>query len=229
MAVVRTNNRYYAEIADAIRAKNGATDLYTPAQMAEAIRGISTGGIQLVSIAITTAPTKLEYEDSELFDPSGMTIVATYSNGATRTVTDYTYSPSGAMTSEVTAVTIEFTEYGVTATATQAITVNKPITTVTLSVSGSMSSSYGYATVGSSKVYIETTMEIEKTEAVKVYVGAKETNARSYCYVSLNGTTVKSGYGTYTVDITGCKTVSIAFRSQTGARGLYYYCFVTTA
>lgn len=229
MAVVRTDNRYYSEIADAIREKNGSADTYTPAQMAEAIRAISVGGIQLVSIAITTAPTKLEYEDSELFDPSGMTIVATYSNGATRTVTDYTYSPSGAMTSEVTAVTIECTEYGVTATATQAITVKKPITTVAVSVSGSTSSSYGYATIGSTKIVEATTMEIEKTQTVKVYVGAKETNARSYCYVSLNGTTVKSGYGTYTLDITGCKTVTIRFYTQTGARGQYYYCGIATA
>lgn len=37
MAIVFTDNKYYAEIAAAIRQKNGSSDKYTPAQMAAAI------------------------------------------------------------------------------------------------------------------------------------------------------------------------------------------------
>lgn len=44
MATVKTNDAYYAAIADAIRAKTGSTDTYTPAQMAAAIQAIQTGG-----------------------------------------------------------------------------------------------------------------------------------------------------------------------------------------
>jgi hypothetical protein len=43
MATVTTDNRYYFEIAGAIREKNGSSDLYTPAQMAAAIRAIQAG------------------------------------------------------------------------------------------------------------------------------------------------------------------------------------------
>ena len=41
MAIVLTDNRYYSEIANAIRTQNGTSDKYTPAQMAEAILALS--------------------------------------------------------------------------------------------------------------------------------------------------------------------------------------------
>lgn len=44
MANVRTNDRYYAEIAGAIREKNGTQNTYKPSEMAAAIAGI-TGGV----------------------------------------------------------------------------------------------------------------------------------------------------------------------------------------
>lgn len=44
-----------AAIAEAIRAKNGTTDTYTPAQMAGAIAGIETGGITPTGTKTITA------------------------------------------------------------------------------------------------------------------------------------------------------------------------------
>lgn len=43
MAIVTTDNRYYSEIAAAIREKSKSSDSYTPAQMASAIRDIQGG------------------------------------------------------------------------------------------------------------------------------------------------------------------------------------------
>jgi hypothetical protein len=43
MAIVTTDNRYYSEIASAIREKTGGSALYTPAQMAAAIKSIQGG------------------------------------------------------------------------------------------------------------------------------------------------------------------------------------------
>ena len=40
MALVATDSKHYADIANAIREANGGTDKYTPAQMAAAIRGL---------------------------------------------------------------------------------------------------------------------------------------------------------------------------------------------
>lgn len=88
----------------------------------ERIVGIAIG-IKLTGIAITTPPTKTAYKVGETFDPAGMVVTATYSNGATLTSPSYTFSPAGALTAGDTAITITYTEGGVTKTATQAITV----------------------------------------------------------------------------------------------------------
>ena len=84
-------------------------------------------GIKLTGIAITTPPTKTAYKAGETFDPDGMVVTATYSNGAKLTSPSYTFSPAGALTAGDTAITITYTELGVTKTATQAITVKTAI------------------------------------------------------------------------------------------------------
>ena len=81
------------------------------------------GGIKLASISITTPPAKTTYTAGETFDPAGMVVEATYTNGATAIATGYTYSPSTGLTDGTTEVTIQYTEAGVTKTATQAVTV----------------------------------------------------------------------------------------------------------
>lgn len=81
------------------------------------------GGVKLVSIAITMPPAKTTYVSGETFNPAGMVVTATYSNGATLKATGYSFSPDTALTDGTTSVTIEYTEGGVTKTAEQAITV----------------------------------------------------------------------------------------------------------
>ena len=44
MAIIRTNNQHYTDIANAIRYKKGVSTQYLPSEMAEAIRSISSGG-----------------------------------------------------------------------------------------------------------------------------------------------------------------------------------------
>ena len=85
------------------------------------------GGIKLASIAITTPPAKTTYTAGETFDPAGMVVTATYSNGATLKCTGYSYEPNTPLTDGTTKVTIRYTEGGVTATAEQAITVTAPV------------------------------------------------------------------------------------------------------
>ena len=88
------------------------------------------GGIKLASIAIITPPDKTQYRPGQTFNPAGMTVRATYSNGATAVATGWTYSPSGALTEGTESVTILYTEGGVTAQAQQAVTVQKANITV---------------------------------------------------------------------------------------------------
>lgn len=49
--------------------------------------GGAGGGIKLKSIAITTPPDNITYLPGEVFDPAGMVVTASYSNGATLTAT----------------------------------------------------------------------------------------------------------------------------------------------
>lgn len=99
--------------------------------------GGTGGGIKLESISITTPPDNITYLPGEVFDPAGMVVTASYSNGATLTATGWTYSPIGALPEGTSEVEIIYTEAGVTKTAVQAITVERGTISVP-TVSGSL-------------------------------------------------------------------------------------------
>lgn len=88
--------------------------------------------LELSSISVKTAPTKTAYYIGESFNAAGMVIEATMSNGTKKTVTGWTYTPSGALSKTDTAVTISYTENGVTKTCTQAITI-RTLSSITVS------------------------------------------------------------------------------------------------
>ncbi len=83
--------------------------------------------LKLENIAITTAPTKTSYTEGENFDPTGMEVTATYNNGSTAPVTNYTIEGGDNLTVGQTSVTISYTEDGITKEATQIITVKEKI------------------------------------------------------------------------------------------------------
>ena len=89
-----------------------------------AIQDITVGNTpNLVSIAVSTPPTKVIYKAGEYFDPSGMVVTATFDNGTTKTVSGYTYSPTGTLQQGDSVITISYTKKGITKTTTQNITV----------------------------------------------------------------------------------------------------------
>ena len=90
------------------------------------------GGIKLTGISITTPPTKTTYTKGETFDPAGMVVTSTYSNGATLACTGYSYEPNTPLDDGTTKVTIRYTEGGVTKTAEQAITVVHPLESIAI-------------------------------------------------------------------------------------------------
>lgn len=79
----------------------------------------------LSSIEISNPPTKTAYKYGEVFSPEGMVVAARYTDGQSRAVTGYTYSPTGALKLSDTTITVSYTEGDVTKTTTQAITVAK--------------------------------------------------------------------------------------------------------
>ena len=81
--------------------------------------------IGLNSIAITTPPSTTTYHYGESFSKYGMVVTATYDDNTTEVLddSDYTVSPSGALTDSDTSITVSYTYNGTTKTATQSITV----------------------------------------------------------------------------------------------------------
>ena len=79
----------------------------------------------LSSIEITTAPTKLTYEEGEKFDKTGMVVTANYSDSSKAPVINYTYTPNGVLTKTDTKIVVSYTEGEVTKTAEVTITVKE--------------------------------------------------------------------------------------------------------
>lgn len=97
-------------------------------------------GLKLESIEIQTPPIKLSYTPGELFDPTGMEVLAVYENGISGLVTGYSYSPMTLNTWD-TEVTISYAEGPIVKTATVFVTVAKnsidaPSTSSTLAYNG---------------------------------------------------------------------------------------------
>lgn len=84
---------------------------------------ITVSAIELTGISVTTAPTKTSYFEGELFNATGMVITASYSNSTTATVTDYSYTPTTALTTDNTSIVVSYTEEGITKTASVTISV----------------------------------------------------------------------------------------------------------
>lgn len=85
---------------------------------------IEVNSVTLSKIEIKEEPTKVTYKEGEKFNPSGMEVIAIYSDDTTKKITNYTYTPKDELKTENKLITISYTEDGVTKTATQAIKVN---------------------------------------------------------------------------------------------------------
>ena len=64
--------------------------------------------IQLAGLQITKVPNTIEYTEGQKFDPTGIEIKAVYTNEETEVITDYTYSPNGALTTENNSITFSY-------------------------------------------------------------------------------------------------------------------------
>lgn len=96
------------------------------------------GGVRLVSIAVTTPPAKTVYEYGDSFQSAGMVVTATYSDGSSAAVSNYSISPTTFTSVGSQSVTISYTEHGVTKTSTTAVTINKKTIPAVPSQSGAL-------------------------------------------------------------------------------------------
>lgn len=92
--------------------------------------GGNGGGITLQSIVITTPPNTTTYTAGQVFDNTGMVVTAYYDFGLSEEITGYTVSPSGALTGDITEITINYSDGGVIRSATYPITVTRNTATL---------------------------------------------------------------------------------------------------
>ena len=79
----------------------------------------------LDKIEITKVPTKVTYTEGENFNPTGMVVIATYSDMSTKEIKDYKIENGENLYYGQENVTISYTEGDITKTAEQKITVNE--------------------------------------------------------------------------------------------------------
>ena len=83
--------------------------------------------VRPLKIEIVSPPTKTSYKHGEQFSPAGMTVRATYSNGATKTVSDFTCLPNRALKFTDEKITVVYAENGITRSAEQSVSVGSPV------------------------------------------------------------------------------------------------------
>ena len=142
----------------------------------------------LVSIAITTAPTKTAYKYGEKFSSAGMAVTATYNDNSTRVVSGWTYSPTGNLTLSNTAITVSYTEGGVTKTTTQAITVSNTLSSIAVTTAPSKTAYFTGDTFDTAGMVVTATMADGSTKAVTGYTCSPTTMASNTTAVTISYT-----------------------------------------
>ena len=111
------------------------------------MNGLELWGIKLSNIEVTTPPAKTEYQEGEVFDPTGMIITAYYTNGETKIISNYTILNGDQIAENMTTINISYTEDGITVGTVYEVGFSQPVT-ITV-VNSSMA--YGTSQYGSVK------------------------------------------------------------------------------
>lgn len=170
------------------------------------VGGGGGNGIKLESIAVTTPPTKTSYLSGESFDPTGMVVTATYSNGAKLTATGYAVEPSGGLVDGIAYVTIRYTEGGRSVTTTQAVTVTPKLLSIAVTTPPTKTA-YRYGeSFSSSGMVVKATYSDGSSAAVTGYT----TSPASFTSIGDQSVTVKYTENGVSAAVTTPVTVSRA-------------------
>lgn len=140
----------------------------------------------LSSISVTTAPAKTAYKYGEKFSSAGMVITAKYSDNATRVVTGWTYTPSGALGMSNTTITITYAEGGVSKTCTQAITVSNYLSSIAVTHAPTKTSYFTGETFSSAGMVVTATMADGSKKTVTGYTCSPTTMAANTTAVTVS-------------------------------------------
>lgn len=104
---------------------------------AEAVQAVTVIP-RLLSISIGTPPAKTEYQAGEVFDPTGMVVLAAYSDGSSRAVEGYSVPTAPFTTPGEQEAAVSYTENGVTASTSVSVTVARIMIEAVPSQKGSL-------------------------------------------------------------------------------------------
>lgn len=161
----------------------------------------------LASIAITTEPTKTDYVEDEVFDKTGMVVMATYEGGSTADVTADVQISSEPLTAGATSITVSYTLGEVTKTAEQAITVKSVLDARTASYAFDDSLKNG---VGDGMAAMEKYHRGGASDTAAVYVTGISGNA-----ISLAGGVNTDGVKLDAKISSDCYTISMWLKPET--------------
>lgn len=142
--------------------------------------------LEMSSISVKTAPNKTAYYIGESFDATGMVIEATMSNGTKKTVTGWTYSPTGALGLSNTTITITYAEGGVSKTCTQAITVSNYLSSIAVTHAPTKTSYFTGETFNSAGMVVTATMADGSKKTVTGYTCSPTTMAANTTAVTVS-------------------------------------------
>lgn len=98
--------------------------------------------VTLTGLEITAPPKKTDYKTGDIFDPTGMVVTATFSNGEQFQPVNYQVAPAGPLTIETSQISISYTWGTVTKTAYQTVSVAPVVSAPTASVTPQSGVSY---------------------------------------------------------------------------------------
>ena len=134
---------------------------------------------KLLSIQVTTNPTKMTYEYGDTLQTTGMVVTASYSDSKSAAVTGYTCSPTSLTTVGSQQITVSYTENEVTQSAKFTVTVERK--------------SVAKPTWKSNLTYTGNSQSVS---------GTSYWNNFNTTYMTIGGTTSATNAGTYTATFT---------------------------
>ena len=144
-----------------------------------------------------------------------MAITATYTDGATRVVTGWTYSPTTALGLSNTAITISYTEGGLTKTTTQAITVSNTLSSIAVTTAPTKTAYFTGDTFSTSGMVVTATYADGSTQAVTGYTCSPTSMAAGTTAVTISYT--EGGVTKTTTQAVTVTTISTTLNSNTWA------------
>lgn len=97
---------------------NASENKSNPSGSTKTSTRVSTVKAKLTSLAIKTMPTKVEYSEGEVFDPTGLVLTATYDNGTTKEIKTGFTASSDPLTADQKSVTVSYSTKSVEVTIT---------------------------------------------------------------------------------------------------------------